>query len=60
VNIASLVNPPKATVPASRGVELLRIQATLLAHATVGAVKDGLLAFRAMRSVLTQGILASE
>jgi hypothetical protein len=60
VNIASLVNPPKATVPASRGVALLRVQAVILAHATVGAVKDGLLAFRSMRSVLTQGVLASE
>ena len=60
MNIASLVNPPKATVPAARGLELLRVQASILAHATVGAVKDGVLAFRSMRSVLTQGVLAPE
>lgn len=60
MNIASLVNPPKATVPASRGLELLRVRTVILAHAAVGAVKDGVLAFRSMRSLLTQGVLASE
>lgn len=58
MNIASLVNSPKALrAPASRGLQLLRIQATVLVHGSVCAVKDSVLAFRQMHSVLTRGVL---
>ncbi|XXF76839.1 hypothetical protein P2318_27840 [Myxococcaceae bacterium GXIMD 01537] len=61
MNLASLVNPSKTSAhrPAPQGLALLRVQATVLAHGLLGAARDGVHAFRAMRSVLTQGVLTA-
>lgn len=57
MNIASLIRPLTAShlVPAPRRLRLVRVQATVLARGAVGAVTDGVKAFRHMCDVLTGG-----
>lgn len=57
MNIASLMNPPKARVTPAREprLRLVRVQATVLAQGAWSAMKDGVHAFRHMRDVLTGG-----
>ncbi|MFP2963886.1 hypothetical protein ACLEPN_40765 [Myxococcus sp. 1LA] len=57
MNIASLIRPATAPLPlpAPRRLRLVRVQATVLAQGTVGAMKDGVKAFRHMCDVLTGG-----
>jgi len=57
MNIASLIRPMTAShpVPTPRRLRLVRVQATVLAQGAVGAMKDGVKAFRHMCDVLTGG-----
>ncbi|WP_426754475.1 hypothetical protein [Myxococcus sp. Y35] len=55
MNIASLIRPPAARplAPAPRRLQLVRVQATVFVQGTMGAMKDGVKAFRHMCDVLT-------
>ncbi|GHG65779.1 hypothetical protein [Comamonas sp. JC664] len=55
MNLASLIRPQAARpqVPAPRRLRLMRVQATVFVQGSVGAMKDGVKAFRYMCDVLT-------
>lgn len=58
MNIASLIRPatsPHTPAPRRLRLRLVRVQATVLAQGAVGAMKDGVKAFRHMCDVLTGG-----
>ncbi|QDF07428.1 hypothetical protein [Myxococcus xanthus] len=56
MNITSLIRPSTSPhMPAPRRLRLVRVQATVLAQGAVGAMKDGVKAFRHMCDVLTGG-----
>lgn len=55
MNIASLLNTPQSRTPAPRRLQVVRVQALVLAQGAVESVKDGVKAFRHMRDVLTGG-----
>ena len=55
MNIVSLIRPLAARPlsPTPRRLRLMRVQATVLVQGSVGAMKDGVKAFRHMCDVLT-------
>ncbi|WP_434347727.1 hypothetical protein ACN6A1_06860 [Myxococcus virescens] len=56
MNLASLIHPATSPhTPAPRRLQLVRVQATVLAQGAVGAMKDGVKAFRHMCDILTGG-----
>lgn len=59
MNVASLLNPPRTDGPSPSALGLLRVEASVLAHALIGSARENaresVLAFRFMRGLLLDG-----
>lgn len=55
MNVASLLQTPRTDAPRTGTLELLRIEASVLAQAFLGSARDSVLAFRSMRGLLLHG-----
>ncbi|PTL83942.1 hypothetical protein [Vitiosangium sp. GDMCC 1.1324] len=55
MNVASLVKPPRTDAPKTGTLKLLRVEASVLAQALASSIRENVLAFRFMRTLLLRG-----